>query len=566
MNASQFQNLVDQLKKLNADPGQAAKRKFQLRNKTCDSLRRFVNPQSGWSLDTEVTDPCCYEIPAPPDLNSQEEAAEMIELYWMAILRDVPFAQWDDHPMVAAAAGEISTLPLFVNRDDPNGDPTTSGFETLSVTSKSLFRGGELARFADKNAGISENVGPYLSQFLLHEIPYGTLRIPQRCIHAAAGVDYMTDWSEWLHVQDGERRNPNQNLVGQHDPSQRRYLSTMRDLATYVHYDALYEAYLNAALILLGGGYPSNPGNPYGPGCSVMGTGQDQRPHEHEEYLKSANRGAPKYPDQDGFGTFGGPQVLSQVTEVATRALKAVWRQKWTHLRLRPEAYAALVHRSIVDEVPVPYEDFDIEVERILRASSALDRLTSSRGKRRGRGHRPEPNALLPMAYPEGSPTHPSYGAGHATVAGACVTVLKSFFDGSVQFIGPVESTADGGHLVPYQGMDAHSGKMTVELELNKLAANIATGRNMAGVHWRSDYTQSVLLGQRVAIDMLYRKSATYTEEYCIEFNSFGGKPIEIHSGQVKFAGKKLNLPELKRGRCLEASECDIAKALSTVV
>ncbi|QDV81767.1 vanadium-dependent haloperoxidase [Planctomycetes bacterium TBK1r] len=566
VNASQFQLFVDQLKKLNADPGQVAKRGFQLRSKTCDSLRRFVNPQSGWALDTEVTDPCCYVIPEPPDLNSQEEAAEMIELYWMALLRDVPFAQWDDHPLVAAAAEELSTLPLFINRDAPNENPTNAGFEVIPITSKSLFRGGELARFADQTAGISESIGPYLSQFLLHEIPYGTLRIPQRCIHAASGIDYMTEWSEWLHVQDGERRNPNQNLVGQHDPSQRRYLSTMRDLATYVHYDALYEAYLNAALILLGSGYPTNPGNPYGPGCSVMGTGQDQRPHDNEAYLKSADRGSPKYPDQDGFGTFGGPQVLSQVTEVATRALKAVWRQKWTHLRLRPEAYSGLVHRAIVDGVPVPYEAFDIEVERILRASCALDRLTASRGKGRSRHRDHDPSALLPMAFPEGSPTHPSYGAGHATVAGACVTVLKAFFDGTVQFIGPVEATADGQHLVPYQGMDAHSGKMTVELELNKLAANIAIGRNMAGVHWRSDYTQSVLLGQRVAVDMLYRKSATYTEDYCIRFNSFGGKPIEIQAGQVKYAGKKLSLPELKRGECLEPERCNIANELKSII
>ncbi len=39
--------------------------------------------------------------------------------------------------------------------------------------------------------------------------------------------------------------------------------------------------------------------------------------------------------------------------------------------------------------------------------------------------------ALLPMAFPEGSPMHPAYGAGHATVAGACVTILKAFFDTS---------------------------------------------------------------------------------------------------------------------------------------
>ena len=36
---------------------------------------------------------------------------------------------------------------------------------------------------------------------------------------------------------------------------------------------------------------------------------------------------------------------------------------------------------------------------------------------------------LLPMAYPEGCPTHPAYPAGHATIAGACTTVLKAFFN-----------------------------------------------------------------------------------------------------------------------------------------
>lgn len=563
VDASQFHRMIDQLKQLNNDPESAAKHGFQLRTNTSASLRRFVNPQSGWALDTEATDPCCFTIPAPPQLDSDEEAAEIIELYWMSLLRDVPFAMWDDHPLVASAASELSTLPLYINRDDPNGAPITSRFETVEVTTKSVFRGGELARVGNPGAGISESVGPYLSQFLLHEIPYGTLRIPQRCIYAAAGIDYMTQWSEWLQVQNGQRRNSNQNLVGEFDSSQRRYLSTMRDLATYVHFDALYEAYLNAALILLGSGYPTNPGNPYGPGCSVMGDGQDQKPVQHLEYLKSANRVTPKYSDQDGFGTFGGPHILSLVTEVATRALKAVWRQKWTHLRLRPEAYAALVHRTIIDNVAVPYNGFSLNVERILRSSTALDRVAvPSRSRRQRR----DVTALLPMAFPEGSPTHPAYGAGHATVAGACVTVLKAFFDGSVQFIGPVQPTSDGQHLIPYQGMDAHSGKMTVELELNKLAANIAIGRNMAGVHWRSDYTQSLLLGQRVAVDMLYRQSATYTEDYCMMFNSFGGNLIEIHSGEVKYDGKLLELPKLKRGNCQDAANCGIANELKLIV
>ena len=44
-----------------------------------------------------------------------------------------------------------------------------------------------------------------------------------------------------------------------HGPVVRRPITTLRDLATYVHDDALYQAYLNAALILLGRDVPRIP-------------------------------------------------------------------------------------------------------------------------------------------------------------------------------------------------------------------------------------------------------------------------------------------------------------------
>ena len=53
-------------------------------------------------------------------------------------------------------------------------------------------------------------------------------------------------------------------------------------------------------------------------------------------------------------------------------------------------------------------------------------------------------NKLLPMAFPEGSPTHPAYGAGHATVAGACTTILKAWFDESFVIPNPVVTDATG--------------------------------------------------------------------------------------------------------------------------
>jgi len=116
---------------------------------------------------------------------------------------------------------------------------------------------------------------------------------------------------------------------------------------------------------------------------------------------------------------------------------------------------------------------------------------------------------LLPMAFPEGSPTHPSYGAGHATVAGACVTVLKAFFDESFVIPNPVEAAPDGLSLRPYVGRP-----LTVGGELNKLASNIAIGRNIAGVHWRSDATESLKLGEELAIRYMREERDCFNEAF----------------------------------------------------
>src|SRR5262249_5075937 len=166
-----------------------------------------------------------------------------------------------------------------------------------------------------------------------------------------------------------------------------------------------------------------------------------------------------------GFGTFGPPFNLTITVEVCTRALKAVWFEKWfVHRRLRPEEFAARVHNVRLGRASYP-------IDRDVLNSHAVEEV----GARYG-------SYLLPQAYPEGCPLHPSYGAGHSTVAGACVTVLKAIFDGSASIadllrrtdIGyrePVVASEDGLSLVAYQRPDA--GELTVEGELNKLCSNI---------------------------------------------------------------------------------------------
>ena len=131
--------------------------------------------------------------------------------------------------------------------------------------------------------------------------------------------------------------------------------------------------------------------------------------------------------------------------------------------------------------------------------------------------------SLLPMAYPEGAPTHPSYPAGHATIAGACVTVLKAFFKESFVIASPVQADANGLNLVPY------AGALTVGAELDKLASNISLGRDTGGVHWRSDGIEGMKLGEEVAIQMLRDHKLLNNESFAgFSLTRFDGTTVVI--------------------------------------
>ncbi|TMC06325.1 MAG: vanadium-dependent haloperoxidase [Chloroflexi bacterium] len=416
--------------------------------------RRLTNPQAGLAFDLEGPDAQALAIPPAPRIDSAENSGEAAELYWMALLRDVHFSDYETNARVDRAVRDLNRLTDF------RGPQTGS-----KVTPATLFRG-----FTEQDAA-----GPYVSQFLLRDVPYGTLLICQRQATVVADRDYLTSFDAWLRVQNGAVPAESPELDGE-----RRYPRNLRDLASYVHRDALYEAYLNACLILVGMRAPLDPGNPYATSAT-----------------------------QDGCGTFGGPHVLSLVAEVATRALKAVWYQKWfVHRRLRPEAFGGLVDNHLSRRATYP---IDAEILN----SKALDEVHGRYG-----------SYLLPQAFPEGSPTHPAYGAGHAAVAGACVTILKAWFDESAPVAGPQVAGAAGRDRVRYAGVDRDS--LTVGGELNKLAANIAIARSGAGIHWRSDYTESVELGEAVALGILEEQKATYNEPFYFSLTRFDGTSVRI--------------------------------------
>ena len=200
------------------------------------------------------------------------------------------------------------------------------------------------------------------------------------------GIDYMTDFNTWLAVQRGASQP-----ADVFDPNA-RYMRDGRDIGQWVHIDVLFQACFHGFLILAGAGAPVDGRQP----------------------LR-------RQPNAGWLRHFWWATFAALLCEVAARALKAVWFQKWfVHRRLRPEVHAARVDRTMYHGAGYPVHP------EILNSLSSDARLG---------GYLPAGNALLPMAFPEGSPTHPAYGAGHATVAGACVTILKAWFKESTKLV-----------------------------------------------------------------------------------------------------------------------------------
>jgi hypothetical protein len=408
-------------------------------------------------------------VPPPPKVNSKEYATELVELYWASLLRDVPFTAYETDATAIAAAHELTQLKAHY------AGPLDAG----KVTPQLLFRGG----FHGAKAGyfFGQNCGPYISQFCIHPTNLGAQQIDQKMQTFAPGVDYLTDLAEWQNVQSGVS-TPTTTAGDMADPK-RRHMHNSRALGAFTHQDELYQAYFTAYLTMNTLGIGPNPTNPYA-----------------------------GFKQQQPFGTFGGPDIAATVGAVARAAINAVWYQKWlVHLRHRPESGGGLVHLK-----KTGVGTTDAQVDPIVLNSAALHL-----------SHLRNGSYLLSQAFPEGSPAHPAYPTGHGTVGGACITVLKFFFNGDAPILLPLVPSADGLILDPYNGTDA--GKMTVNGELHKLAHNISFGHGIhPGIHWRSDTDYSILLGEAVALKFLQDQAYTYQENIDVTLTKLDGTPITI--------------------------------------
>jgi hypothetical protein len=398
-------------------------------------------------------------VPPFDQINSASYGTQLIELYWASLLRDVAFTDYGTTSVATAAAAELTAQSTYRGPRDQFGN----------VTTDLLFRGGFTG----------ETIGPYMSQLMITPTMMGQIAISELMNTYVAGVDYMLDPTTWLEVQNGI----DTGLRNQNDPTL-RYLHNGRGLAAFTHVDALNQAYAVGLLTLLGLGARLNPGNPY-----------------------FASK------TQNGFCSFGGPDFIAAMGEVAAHALDRVWYQKWlVHLTHRPEWGGGVAYQILTGNQNKIQARLN---SNILNSQAVATSFATNQ------------SYFLSQAFPEGSPAHPSYPTGHGTVGGACITMLKFFFDETWVFPDPLVPSSDGTQLNQYTGGDA--GQITVGSELNKLARNVTFGHGIhAGIHWRQDSDQSMLLGEAMAISYLQDRAQEYNEKFSITFTKLDGTKVTI--------------------------------------
>ena len=440
--------------------------------------RPLAQPETAWTYLAAGKSTGTLRIATPPRIDDPEAGAEMVELYWRALPRAVKFRNYDSNEDVQAAADELDGLDAYAG---PGADGT--------VDADNVFRG----------VTPGATTGPYISQLLWKDRPLGSGIETQRIEVPPPGREYATSVEDWLKLQRGVAPSLDDDLDGIRLQSERRYVITGRDMAERVHGDPPFRQLQKAAQVLVfGTSTPLDAGIPYSL-QPLDGAAPDGSPRTASAF--TAQTTLP-------FNDFGPLYVEKRVLEASEVGQKAAWHKKWNvHRRLRPEEYGGRVEAT--------RDGSPLESPAGVDLSSSLpDNLLDSDAVAETGERFDTDTLLLPQAYAEGSPVHPSYPAGHSVVAGAGVTVMKALFDGDHTFPADekVVPTRDGRELVtaaelPESGLRADEqdidDELTVRGELNKLASNMALGRNRAGIHYRTDGIEGLRLGEAAAISYL---------------------------------------------------------------
>ncbi|CAN0412585.1 unnamed protein product [Ascophyllum nodosum] len=234
----------------------------------------------------------------PP--SSPELAAQLAEVYWMALARDVPFMQYGTDDITVTAAANLAGMEGF-----PNLDAVSIGSGGTVDPFSQLFR----ATF------VGVETGPFISQLLVQNFTIDSIEVEPKQTTFVPGVNYLVDFEEWLNIQNG-----GPPVDPEDDDSVRRFVRNARDLARVSFTDNINTEAYRGSLILLELDAFNRPG--------VNGPFID------------GDR-------QAGFVNFGTSHYF-RLIGAAELAQRASWYQKFqVHNFARPEASRGTLHLTI---------------------------------------------------------------------------------------------------------------------------------------------------------------------------------------------------------------------------
>jgi len=425
--------------------------------------RVFIGAPNVHTVAHTGMDPWRGKMPPAPSPTGVRNAGEMVDVYGMEQLRDAPFTAYPNEP----GSGSLSSS------EQSAVDALSADLDTVeSQLGESWWHSSDRL-FVEADTD-DVDWGPYISQYLLHDVHMWALPIEQQYRSYEEGDDYNDTLSDWLTTIQGQDEISAELNPNAPESDETSYVSTGRDLATIVNAEPPFQEYLIAGLHLL----------------------------ENSSFAD----GLPYNSRSDGSllsYTDGGPVgFLDLLTRAGRQALLAAFYQKYyVHFRCRPETYGGRVHAQLNG-------DTDFGINSVLTESETLAARDAS-------------TDFLSTAFEEGSPVHPAYPSGHSVIAGACGTILKVLFDNTDWEDDYYVPSPDGSSRETISVPSGHTGTYQ---EIDKLMSNVGLARIFAGVHYYSDHYQAVKLGEQVAVGLLldfFNRSYTGDEDVDLSFTPF---------------------------------------------
>ena len=450
------------------------------------SKRKHQSPLFGYGVTPIGYNPYCTTITEQDYVraDSVQGFQEMIEIYAMVLLRNVPFDEYtNENETVKFAVDVLQHAAYF-------GKPTYPLDKHGKVVPKRLFRWSAPNTFD----------GPYISQFMLYDCWMGASYLKQCYLHEADDLTATTT-KGFLKMIQGQT---SMRIVPDGRPPS--YLRSGRGIGSMVHNDPIFSYYFNTLVLALVLGIPIE--------------GFDQS----DKHVTK-------------FGDTGPPDMLLIIVTVAKGAMLTAWYTKWLRcMKIRPEMYAARIAKALDEKFTernkVPFFEEIYRMSRDPKLKELFEKISEGNAE-----HAP----FLKGIYNEGSPTHPSFPAGHAVLAGSCITVIKAMLrtnderNRPIRWDRPVRLASKDGFSTRLieRSEDPTIRHMTINGELNKMAMNFAFGRNFAGVHYRNDTEYGLKLGEEYAMHVLGNLSKNFyprvkRPDITFTLEKFDGSVVQI--------------------------------------